>query len=126
MKFTRLLVVLAALVSLSAVAATPAPAATVEECQGQLATLRADTEGTSFANAKSQTQLLTKLDDASTELALGKNADAVAKLVDFQTALTALAGAPKPKVDPLAAQGLVMEAQGVIDCINSVSVATRA
>jgi hypothetical protein len=50
--------------------------------------------------------LVAKLDAASAKLAAGKNTDAVAKLVDFQTTLNALATAPKPKVDPVVAQAL--------------------
>jgi hypothetical protein len=64
--------------------------------------------------------LIEKLDAASVKLTEGKNADAVEKLVDFQTTLNALATAPKPKVDPAVAQSLTTEAQGVIDCINVI------
>jgi hypothetical protein len=39
-------------------------------------------------------------------LTAGKNADAVAKLTGFQTSLSALATAPKPKVTPATAQSL--------------------
>ena len=63
------------------------------------------------------------LDAASAKLAAGKNADAVNKLVDFQTTLNALATAPKPKVDPTVAGTLSGEAPGVIDCINAVGTA---
>ena len=63
---------------------------------------------------------------ASAKLAEGKNADAVAKLVDFQTTLTALATAPKPKVDAATAEALIAEAQGVIDCINAIGTTTTA
>jgi hypothetical protein len=61
-----------------------------------------------------------KLDAASAKLAAGKNTDAVAKLVDFQTTLSALATAPKPKVDPVVAQALSQEAQGIIECIDEI------
>jgi len=64
-----------------------------------------------------------KLDAASAKLAEGKNADAVQKLVDFQTTLNALATARQPKVDPAVAQSLIAEAQGVIDCINTIGTA---
>ena len=100
----------------------PRPA---EDCQSQLATLRADTVAaqTSFTNAQSFTSEIGKLDDASAKLAEGKNADAVQKLVDYQTLLNALATAPKPKLDPATAQALIAEAQGVIDCINAIGTA---
>jgi hypothetical protein len=97
----------------------------VEECQAKLATLRSDTvaaEG-SFTNAKDFNGLVAKLDAASAKLPAGKRADAVEKLVDFQTTLNALATAAKPKVDPTVAATLSGEAQGVIDCINAIGTA---
>ena len=123
MKLTRLLVVLAALVSLHAVAAGTALASTVDDCQAQLATLRADTVAAqnSFANQKDFTGSVAKLDAAGAKLAAGKNADAVGKLSDFQTTLNALASAPKAKIDPAVAQALSEDAQGVIDCINTIA-----
>ena len=121
----RLTVVLAALLAFAAMAAAPASASTVEECQAKLATLRADTvaAGESITNAKDFNGSVTKLDAASAKLTAGKNADAVEKLVDFQTTLNALATAPKPKVDPTVAGTLSGEAQGVIDCINAIGTA---
>src|SRR5919107_5174278 len=126
MRLVRLLVaMLAATLLFGGLAVETASAQTVEDCQSQLATLRADTlaASSSFTNEKSVTSLVGKLDAASTKLAQGKNADAVQKLVDFQTTLNALATAPKPKVDPAVAQSLIAEAQGVIDCINTIGAA---
>jgi hypothetical protein len=125
MKITRLLVVLAALLSLNAVGAGAASATTVDECQGQLMTLRDNTLAapTSFTNQKEIRGLVAKVEDASAKLAAGKNTDAVAKLVDFQTTLNTLAAAPKPKVDPAVAQALSDDAQGVIVCINEIGTA---
>ena len=99
-----------------------ASATTVEDCQAQLATLRADTVAaqTSFTNESDFTGEVAKLDDASTKLTEGKNTDAVEKLVDFQSTLTSLATASKAKVDATTAESLTAEAQGVIDCINSI------
>jgi hypothetical protein len=77
----------------------------------------------SFTNQKDVGGLVAKLDAASAKLAAGKNTDAVAKLVDFQTTLNTLATAPKPKVDPAVAQALSAEAQGVIVCINELGTA---
>jgi len=121
-KLTRLLAVLTVLLSFSAVAVGSASASTVDECQAKLATLRANTVAaqTSFASEKDFNGLVAKLDAASAKLAAGKNSDAVEKLVDFQTTLNALATAPKPKADPVVAQSLIAEAQGVIDCINAI------
>jgi uncharacterized protein YukE len=124
MRFVRLLVaVLAATLAFVGLAVSTAGAATTtEECQSQLATLQSDTVAaqSSFTGEQSFTSAVAKLDAASTKLAEGKNADAVQKLVDFQTQLNALATAPKPKLDPDTAQALIAEAQGVIDCINSI------
>jgi hypothetical protein len=122
MKITRLLVVLAAVLSLHAVGAATASATTVDQCRGQLSTLRNATLAAqaSFTNQRDVGALVAKLDAASAKLAAGKNADAVAKLMDFQTTLNALATATKPKVDPAVAQALSGDAQGVIDCINEI------
>jgi hypothetical protein len=99
-----------------------ASATTVDDCQAQLATLRADTVAaqTSFTNESDFTGEVAKLDDASTKLTEGKNADAVEKLVNFQSTLNSLATASKAKVDATTAQTLTTEAQGVIDCINAI------
>ena len=116
MKITRLLAVLAALLSLTAVGAETASATTVEECQDQLMTLRGDTLAAqaSFTSQKDVGGLVAKVDAASAKLAAGKNPDAIAKLVDFQTTLNALATAPKPKVDRAVAQALSAQAPGVV------------
>jgi len=122
MKLTRLLAVLAGSLAFSVVAVPSASASTVDECQAKLTTLRADTVAaqTSFTSQNDFNRLLAKLDAASVKLAEDKNADAVQKLVDFQTTLNASATAPKPKVDPAVAQSLIAEAQGVIDCIDTI------
>ena len=106
--------------------AVGASATTSQDCQAQLATLRSDTVAaqTSFTNAKSFTEEIAKLDDASSKLTEDKNADAVQKLGDFQSTLNSLATASKAKVDPAAAQTLSGEAQGVIDCINAIGAET--
>jgi hypothetical protein len=125
MKITRLLAVLAALLSLNAVGAGAASATTVDECQGQLMTLRYDTLAaqTSFTSQKDVGGLVAKVNAASEKLAAGKNTDAVVKLIDFQTTLNALATAPKPKADPAVAQALIAEAEGVVVCINALGTA---
>lgn len=72
-----------------------------------------------FTNAKDFNSALAKLDAAAGKLAAGKTADAIQKLDDFQTSLTSLATAPKPKIDPAVAQELVAAAQDVISCIEA-------
>ena len=127
MRLVRLFAALVAALAFGglAVAGTASAATTVEDCQAQLATLSADTLAaeTSFTNANSVTSLTAKVDAASVKLAEGKNADAVQKLVDFQTTLNSLAIAAKPKVEASTAQSLTAETQGVIDCINSIGAA---
>lgn len=127
MRLVRLLAALVAALAFGglAVAGTASAATTVDDCQAQLATLRSDTVAaeTSFTNANSVTSLTAKVDAASVKLAEGKNADAVQKLVDFQTTLNSLATAANPKVEFGTAQTLTAEAQGVIDCINSIGTA---
>ena len=126
MRLVRLFAALVAAFAFGGLAVgTAAGAATAEDCQAQLATLRSDTAAaeTSFTNANSVTGLVGKLDAASTKLADGKNADAVDKLGDFQTTLNALATAPKPKVDATTAQALTAEAQGVTDCVAAIGTA---
>ena len=125
MNLRGMLVLLAALLALSGLTVGSASATTVEKCQADLATLRADTLAaqSSFTNEKDLNGLVAKLDAATTKLTEGKNADAVTKLVDFQTTLNALAMAAKPKVDPTVAQTLTAEAQGVIDCVKGIGTA---
>ena len=114
MKPARLLVLLLAALLLGGLGVGTASASTVEDCQAQLATLRADTVAaeSSFTNTVTFQSALVKLDAASTKLAEGKNADAVQKLVDYQNQLNTLATAPKPKLDPVTAQTVIAEALG--------------
>ena len=124
MKPVRLLVavLVAALAFVGLAVGTASATTTVEQCQSELATLRSDTVAaqSSFTNQKDFNGAIGKLDAASTKLTAGKNADAVQKLGDFQSALNSLAIAAKPKVDPGTALSLSNEAQGVINCINSI------
>ena len=125
MKFARLLTVLAVVLAVGAAGASTASATTVDECQAQLAALRADTvaaEG-SFTNTKDFNGAIAKLDAAATKLSAGKNADAVGKLTDFQSTLNALATAPKPKLDPAVAQALSSDADAVVACIDAIGTA---
>lgn len=115
---TTLGLLLAAVCAVS-VAAPSAQAATADECQLLLGDLRQETLGAagSFTDAGTVDRLVVKLDASSTKLAEGKNADAIGKLVGYQTTLNQLATAPKPKVDLAGATTLTTDAQAVIDCI---------
>jgi len=127
MKPVRLLIAaLVATLAFVGLAVGTASATTAEDCQSQLATLRADTVAaeSSFTNEVDFTSEVAKLDEASAKLVEEKNADSVQKLVDFQSTLNLLATATKPKVDPATAQTPSGEAQGVIDCINAIGIET--
>jgi len=127
MKPVRLLVAaFVATLAFVGLAVGSASATTAEDCQAQLAALRADTVAAqpSFTNAVSVTTEVAKLDDAAAKLTEAKNADAVQKLVDYQTTLNSLATATKAKVDATTAATLTAEAQGVIDCINAIGTDT--
>ena len=111
-----------AIVAFLAAIAFPIPASaasTIGECQSQLTALRADVENTTFVNAKDQTGLLGKIDNAAVALAAGKNDDAVTKLTDFRTKLAALGAAGKlasgdaARLDTAAAEA--------IGCIQSIA-----
>ena len=112
----------AAALAFGGLAVGKASATTVADSQSQLAALRSDTVAaqTSFTNQRSCDTEIAKLDEAATKLTEAKNADAVQKLVDYQTTLNSLATAAKPKVDAGTAQTLNAEAQGVINCINAI------
>ena len=108
-------------IAVQALTAWPASAATVDDCQAQLTTLRADTvAATGSLNAKDVNGLVSKVDAATAELAAGKNADSLQKVVDYQAKLSALASAPKSKLDPVAATTLTAQAQQAVDCIASL------
>ena len=112
---------LIAILTLVAAVALPASAgaATAEDCQAQIATLRSETAAvTTFANAKDQNALLGKLDNASTALTAGKNADAARKLTDFRAKVQALGTAGKLGADDAA--NLDARAAAAISCIESI------
>ena len=119
MKATRVLAMLAAVFTLSAVAANPAMATTVEECQGQLTELRNATVNSGLT-AKQIESLVPKIDTASGKLAAGKTADAIQKLGDFQNKLEQFVASGK--VNPGVAGALRDQARGVINCINEVGI----
>ena len=101
------------------VAAQPAHAQTVDECQAGIAELRAQTLSTTFAGqnaAKDQAGLLGKLDSATTKLGEGKTADALKNLNSFSLKVSDLAD--QGKLDPADANILLAKAGAVIDCID--------
>ncbi|HET8778080.1 MAG TPA: hypothetical protein VFN76_10505 [Candidatus Limnocylindria bacterium] len=104
--------------------ASAAIAAPTAECLDAFDTLRDDATAAQgiFANEKSFTSAIAKLDAAADKLAAGKDADAAVKVGDFADLLTALASGPKPKItDPEAAQVLVGQAEAVEACLAPVT-----
>jgi hypothetical protein len=117
--------ILLTLVAMLALAAFPsiAQAQTLEECQSLIAQTSSDLAGVTIGgNNPDQTRasLQSKLVGASTKLTEGKNEDAIAKLVDFQTSVQKLSDAPKPKISQADAQLLTDDANNAIACIQGL------
>lgn len=75
------------------VAAQPAHAQTVDECQADIAALKVETQNATFIGqnaAKDQAGLIGKLDSASAKVSQGKFADALANLQSFRAKVVAL------------------------------------
>ena len=115
-----LLALLAAPVTM--VPVMPAAAQTTGDCAAQIASLRTAAEGVAISgkNAdKDRAGLTGKLDDASTELGKGKNADAAKKLADFKVKVEQLAAAER--ISSGDAASLLAQADSAIACINGPS-----
>ena len=117
--------ILFALVAILALAAFPstAQAQTIEECQSLIVQTSSALAGVTIGGNnpdQARAGLQSKLVGASTKLAEGKNDDAVAKLVDFQTSVERLATAPKPKISQADAQLLITDANNAIACIQGL------
>jgi hypothetical protein len=100
--------------------ASPAQAETLTGCQANIDVLREQTQEATFIgqNAeKSETGLLTKLENASAKLAEGKNADAIQKLANFRDTVAALNA--QGKIDPEDANTLIGGANDAIACIGT-------
>jgi hypothetical protein len=103
------------------IAAQPAHAQTVEECQADITELRAQTLSTSFIGqnaAKDQAGLVGKLDSASAKLDQGKLTDALANLQSFQAKVITLEG--QGKISHTDASTLVMGADEAIACVQGL------
>jgi hypothetical protein len=105
--------------------ASPAQAEAVAGCQTKIDVLRGQTQNATFFGQKAdqnRTGLLTKLDNASAKFAEGKNADAIQKLTDFKTTVSALN--TQGKIAPADAQTLVSGADDAIACITDLQTQT--
>ena len=110
--------ILAAL-ALAAVAATPASASTVAECQAIIDTLAGQTQAAPFTGRRAAADrdgLLGKLADAGEKLGQAKPADAITKLTQYRDKVVTLSG--EGKLDPAAAATLAAGADETIVCLG--------
>ena len=109
------------------IAAQPVHAQIVDECQTDIAALRAQTSSTSFIGqnaAKDQAGLVGKLDSASAKLSQGKFQDALANLQSFRTKVVALE--QQGKISPTDASVLIASADEAISCVQGLIEAQAA
>jgi len=119
MKFARLALLAAIAVPAPAILTSPVVAQTPADCEAQIANLRSEVSGLAISgkNAeKDRAGLTGKLNDASTELGKGKNADAVKKLGDFKVKVGQLAEAGR--ISSGDAASLTAKADSAIACLN--------
>jgi hypothetical protein len=103
------------------VAAQPAYAQSVDECQADIAALRAQTLSTTFAGqnaARDQAGLVGKLDSASAKLSQDKFQDALANLQSFRAKVVALE--QQGKISPQDASALITGADEAIACVQGL------
>ena len=103
------------------VAAGPAHAQTVDECQADIAALRVQTQNAHFIGqnaAKDQAGLIGKLDSASAKLSQGKFRDALANLQSFRAKVVALD--QQGKIAHQDALALIAGADDAIACVQGL------
>jgi hypothetical protein len=88
-------------------------------CQTQLDALEGAINSANFTNEKDELALLAKLGNAEAKLAVGKSEDAVAKLMDIQSAVARLAEGNK--LDPDDARAIDTAAADAIECLQPSS-----
>jgi hypothetical protein len=109
------------------VAAQPAHAKTIDECQADIAALRAQTLSTTFAGqnaAKDQAGLVGKLDSARVKLSQGKFQDALANLQSFRSKVVTLE--QQGKISSTDASALIAGADEAIACVQGLIEAQAA
>ena len=103
------------------VAAQPAHAQTVDECQADIGVLRTQTQSVTFVGqnaAKDQAGLVGKLDSANAKLSQGKFEDALANLQSFRAKVVALD--QQGKIDHEDALALIAGADKAIACVQGL------
>jgi phage gp36-like protein len=100
-------------------------AATAQDCQPSIKSLRALTQAVTYTNpAKDLAGLLGKVDEASSKLASGKYADAIQKLTDYRTKVSTLIAQGKIAAgvdangNTVTPQDLIAGADAAIACIT--------
>jgi hypothetical protein len=118
---TKLMSVAALAIATGAAVATPAHATTtVGECRVLIEDLSANTAAaTSLGRAGAG--LVAKADAAAIKLDENKTADALEKLLDYDSTLDALLSAAKPKVSEIDHATLNTEVEAAIACIGDIS-----
>jgi hypothetical protein len=114
------LIALAAVALASGSATAPAAAATT--CQEQFAKLKADTQSVTITSGKVDKErvgLLKLIDDAEALAALGKNSDAITKLLDYEVKVDQLEAAGRVSTE--SAAQLRTDAGAAIACLQSSS-----
>ena len=109
------------------VAAQPAHAQTVDECQADIAVLRTQTQSATFVGqnaARDQAGLVGKLDSANAKLSQGKFQDALANLQSYRAKVVALE--QQGKISPTDASALIAGADETIACVQGLIEAQAA
>jgi hypothetical protein len=103
-------------------AARPASATTVDECQSSIAALSAQTAAATFLRGdlglKLEAQLLQHLDKTSNELIFGDLREALKQIGNFS--FTLARGVDGEKIDATDAAALQAGADGVASCIQQI------
>lgn len=106
---------------------SPAHAQSDDECQAEIAELRAQTQNATFTGrnaAKDEASLIGKLDSASAKLSQGKFDDALANLQSFRAKVETLD--QQGKIDQQDAESLVAGADQAIACVQDLDEAQAA
>ena len=112
---------LAAAVALGLMMGGAAAMAAPGECAFELDAVRTAIGEATFLGRRAEmdeTNLLAKVEAAESKVALDKYSDAIDKLLDVSDTATALADAPKPKLDD--ATGINNAVTVAIDCVGSL------
>ena len=117
---TKLTSAAALICAASAALASPAHAATVEDCQVLIADLSVDTPAAASLG-RNGPGLVAKADAASAKLGENKVGDVLEKLRDYDSTLDGLFLASKPKVSAADYATLNTDVESAIACVEDIS-----